>query len=140
MYLTIEGLYAEVAKQPGLLEELHNKYNVIVSGPTTLAALLNSMRIAFESVAIQKRSKEIADIMRKFQKDFASFAKYLDKMGDNLSTMQKSLEGAKKKNEHISKTLSKVKITDGTGQDYIDVDDEANPTIGLIEDDNNEDL
>ena len=135
MYLPIEGLYAEVVQQTGLMEVLQTEYGVNVAGPSTLASLLNTIRMGFRSIAIEKRSKEIADIMIKFQKDFANFASYLDKMGKNINTLQNSLEDARKKNDKIQKTLSKVQVTDGTGTEYIEADDVDVPQIGLIEED-----
>ena len=72
--------------------------------------------------------------MIKFQKDFANFALYLDKMGKNINTLQNSLEDARKKNEKIQKTLSKVQITDGTGKEYVEIGDIDVPQLGLIND------
>lgn len=134
MYLPIEGLYAEVVQQTGLMEELQSYYRINVAGPSTLASMLNMVKIGFSSIAIEKRSKEIADIMIKFQKDFANFALYLDKMGKNINTLQNSLEDARKKNEKIQKTLSKVQITDGTGKEYVEIGDIDVPQLGLIND------
>ncbi len=135
MYLPTEGLYAEIAKQPGVMEELQNKYKVLISGPSTTAALLNSLRVGFKTMAMEKRSKEIADVLVKFQKDFAKFEEYLDKMSKNINTLQGSLEDARKKNSHIQKTLNKVSSLDGTGTPFIDDNDVDIPQLGVIEDD-----
>src|SRR6185312_1265066 len=59
IFLPVEGLYAEVARRPHLLEQLQREQRVIVAGPTTLAALLNSLQIGFRTLAIQKRSSEV---------------------------------------------------------------------------------
>ena len=134
MYLPTEGLYAEIAKQPGLLETLQNQYRIIVGGPSTTAALLNSLRVGFKTMAMEKRSKEIADVLVKFQKDFSKFEEYLDKMSKNISTLQGSLEDARKKNTHIQKTLNKVSSLDGTGTPFIDTDDPEIPQLGVLED------
>ena len=135
MYLPTEGLYAEIAKQPGVMDELQNKYKVLISGPSTTAALLNSLRVGFKTMAMEKRSKEIADVLVKFQKDFAKFEEYLDKMSKNINTLQGSLEDARKKNSHIQKTLNKVSSLDGTGTPFIDDNDVDVPQLGVIEDD-----
>lgn len=135
MYLPTEGLYAEIAKQPGVMEELQNRYKVLISGPSTTAALLNALRVGFRTMAIEKRSKEIADVLVKFQKDFAKFEEYLDKMSKNINTLQGSLEDARKKNVHIQKTLDKVSSLDGTGTPFIDENDVDIPQLGVIEDD-----
>ena len=134
MYLPTEGLYAEIAKQPGLLETLQNQYRIIVGGPSTTAALLNSLRVGFKTMAMEKRSKEIADVLVKFQKDFSKFEEYLDKMSKNISTLQGSLEDARKKNTHIQKTLNKVSSLDGTGTPFIDTEDPEIPQLGVLED------
>ncbi len=134
MYLPTEGLYAEIAKQPGLLETLQNQYRIIVGGPSTTAALLNSLRVGFKTMAMEKRSKEIADVLVKFQKDFSKFEEYLDKMSKNISTLQVSLEDARKKNTHIQKTLNKVSSLDGTGTPFIDTEDPEIPQLGVLED------
>ena len=134
MYLPTEGLYAEIAKQPGLLETLQNQYRIIVGGPSTTAALLNSLRVGFKTMAMEKRSKEIADVLVKFQKDFSKFEEYLDKMSKNISTLQGSLEDARKKNTHIQKTLNKVSSLDGTVTPFIDTEDPEIPQLGVLED------
>ena len=79
MYLPTEGLFAEAVNITGLLEELQRKYRVCVAGPTTLAALLNSLQVGFRTLAIEKRTGEVWRIIAGVKQDFAVFAALLDK-------------------------------------------------------------
>jgi len=107
MYVPIEGLYAEVVKSSEILTKLQSE-KVVICGPTTLSALLNSLRMGFKSVAIEKRSKEIQTLLEKFQKDFADFSKYLGLLKDRMNTVQKTIDDATKKSDKIGNTLAKV--------------------------------
>ena len=79
MYLPIEGLFAEVARDTTLLDELQNKYKVVVSGPTTITALLNSLQLGFRTLQIQKNSKKVWEALAKFRTEFYKFADDLEK-------------------------------------------------------------
>ena len=72
MFLSTEGLYAEVLRRPGLIEKIQNDHRVIISGPTTLAALLNSLRMGFRTMAIEKRSSEVWSILAAVKTEFKS--------------------------------------------------------------------
>ena len=108
MYLPIEGLYAEVVRNAGLLEELRNKYKVIPAGPTTVTALLNSLQIGFKTLAVQKSSKEIYDSLIKFKKDFTTFVELIEKAQNQLETVGRTLGDATKRTGIIQKGLDKV--------------------------------
>ena len=73
MYLPIEGLYAEVARKSGLCEQLQREYRVTVAGPTTLGAFLNSLQLGFKTLAIQKRTSEITQLLTKIKGNFNKF-------------------------------------------------------------------
>lgn len=112
MYLPTEGLYAEVIRREGLVEDIQNKYRVVVCGPTTIAALLNSLQMGFKSVAIEKRSTEIGKLLQSFVGDFEKFSKLLRQTGDKLGNVQQTLATAESRTELIRKKLDKVsKIT-----------------------------
>lgn len=118
MYLPTEGLYAEVIRREGLVEDIQNKYRIVVCGPTTIAALLNSLQMGFRSVAIEKRSTEIGKLLQSFMSDFAMFTKYLRQMGDRLDSVKKSLENAEERTRIIGKKLNKVNsLSDEKGPD-----------------------
>ncbi|MGN0796202.1 MAG: DNA recombination protein RmuC [Christensenellales bacterium] len=108
LYLTIEGLYAEVVKRPGLIEELQSKYRIVICGPTTLAALLNSLQMGFRTVAIEKRSTEIWKLLEQFRKDFSKFSELLNLTKKKLEGVQSTIEDAGKRTEMIQKRLSGV--------------------------------
>jgi DNA recombination protein RmuC len=108
MYLPVEGLYAEVVRRTELLSKLQNECKVVVAGPTTLSALLNSLRMGFRSVAIEKKSKEISKLLVQFQKDFETFSKYLERLKDNVGTIQKTIDNAQNKSNSIGAKLAKV--------------------------------
>lgn len=120
MYLPIEGLYAEVVRNPGLIEELQNKYKVIPAGPTTVTALLSSLQIGFRTLAIQKSSREVFDLLGKFKADFNKFVDNIDKAQSQVQGAGKSLEQATKRTTIILKKLDKIE------------------GIGILEDQNDE--
>jgi DNA recombination protein RmuC len=92
LYLPTEGLYAEVARRPGLLEALQREQRVTVAGPTTLAALLNSLQMGFRTLAIQKRSSEVWQLLGAVRTEFQKFGEVLDKARDKVRQAGKVLE------------------------------------------------
>ena len=84
MFLPIEGLYAEVVRNTDLIEQLQRKYKVIVTGPTTLAAILNSLQMGFRTLAIQKRSSEVWRILGEVKTEFGKFGDVLKKAQDKI--------------------------------------------------------
>ena len=120
MYLPIEGLFAEVAKRPGLLEFVQAKYRVMVTGPTTLAALLNSLLVGFKTVAIEKRSREIVDLLAAFRTEFVRFAEMLDKTQGYVDKASEGIRNATNKSNQIRNKLSKVELLeDGEEKDSL---------------------
>ena len=91
MFLPIEGLYAEVLKEPGLLESLRDKYKITITGPTTFSALLNSLQMGFRTLAVQKRSSEVWKILEAVKTEFNKFGQQLEKVDKQLNTASKSL-------------------------------------------------
>lgn len=92
MFLPFEGIYAEVVRRTALLEELQTRYKVIVTGPTTLAALLNSLQMGFRTLAIQKRSSEVWRILGAVKREFENFGGLLQKAQGNIRTGLGQLE------------------------------------------------
>ena len=91
MFLPIEGLYAEVAKS-GLIDELQNTYRIIIAGPTTMAALLNSLQVGFRTLAIQKRSSEVWNLLSAVKTEFNTFAEVLKKAQDKIKQADSEIE------------------------------------------------
>lgn len=108
MYLPIEGLYAEVIRNPGLIEELQSKYKVIPAGPTTLSAILNSLQLGFRTLAIQRSSKEVFDLLTAFKKDFGKFVGNIEAAQKQVENAGKTLDDATKRTSIIQKKLDKV--------------------------------
>jgi DNA recombination protein RmuC len=86
MFLPFEGLFAEVVRKASLLEQLQRECNVVVTGPTTLAVILNSLQMGFRTLAIQKRSSEVWKILSSVKKEFNLFGGMLDKAQKNIQT------------------------------------------------------
>ncbi len=108
MYLPTEGLYAEVVRKSSLLDELQQKYRVVVCGPTTIAALLNSLQMGFQSLAVEKRSKEIGKLFRDFIGDFDKFEKLLQRTHQNIDRVGSTIDDAEKRTSILRKKLDKV--------------------------------
>ena len=114
MYVALEGLYAEIVKNAGLLEMLQNEYHIIVCGPTTLSALINSLQMGFKSVAIEKRSSEVWALLSTFKTEFVKFVDLLSKTQKKLDEASTTIEDATKKSKKIQKKLDTVTVIDGT--------------------------
>ena len=92
MFLPIEGLYAEVVRRPGLFEVLQRDYRITITGPTTLAAFLNSLQMGFSTLAIEKRSSEVWKILGAVKTEFDRFGDVLKRAQDKLSQTSKELD------------------------------------------------
>ncbi len=92
MFLPFEGIYAEVVRKASLLEDLQRNYKIIVTGPTTLAAILNSLQMGFKTLAIQKRSGEVWKVLGAVKKEFEAFGGLLDKAHKNITTAGDTIE------------------------------------------------
>ncbi len=92
MFLPIEGLFAEVVRQPELVATLQREYKIIITGPTTLAAMLNSLQMGFKTLAIQKRSSEVWQILGAVKSEFGKFSGVLEKAQKKISEANKELD------------------------------------------------
>ena len=108
MFLPIEGLYAEVVKDVELVEFVQNNYKIVICGPTTLAALLNSLQMGFKTLYIEKRSSEICGVLATFKLEFEKFVQLLLKTQNKLSDANTTIEQATKSSRKIAKKLSDV--------------------------------
>lgn len=126
MYLPIEGLYGEVIKNTGLVEQLQRDYRIIVCGPTTLSALLNSLQMGFQTLAIEKRSSEIWSLLSTFKKEFVTFVDLLTKTQKKIDEASGTISDATKKTQKIQKQLNKVVLLDNSFELLTDTDDTQN--------------
>lgn len=108
MFLPVEGLYAEVLSISGLWEKLQRDLRVIITGPTTLAAILNSLQMGFRTLAIEKRSSEVWSLLGSVKTEFGKFGDLLDKTHKKLQEASNSLESAQKGTRSIEKKLNSV--------------------------------
>jgi DNA recombination protein RmuC len=108
MFLATEGLYAEVLRQTGLVEELQQKYRVVVTGPTTLAALLTSLRMGFRTLAIEKRASEVWRVLGAVKTEFGKFGEVLEKVKKQLGTASKTLEETGVRTRQMERSLRGV--------------------------------
>ena len=127
MFLPTEGLYAEAVKL-SLVEKLQSEFKVNIAGPSTMAALLNSLQMGFKTLAIQKRSSEVWEILASIKKEFESFNKVLDKTQKALNSANNELEALiGVRTRQIMRALKKVEQlpqNDTKLLDSIGVDDE----------------
>ena len=108
MFLPIEGLYAEVLRIPGLCDTLQREYRVVVTGPTTLSALLNSLQIGFRTLAIEKRSSQVWELLGALKTEFGRFGDSLAKTKKKLREASNTIDQAEVRSRAISRKLSKV--------------------------------
>ncbi len=114
MYLATEGLYAEViTSKNGLCEKIQNEYNIMIAGPTTISALLNSLAMGFRAVAINEKANDIRQLLGAIKKQYDNFAELLAKAKRNIETAGKTLDDAEKRNNIIQKKLKDVEALDG---------------------------
>lgn len=92
MFLPTEGLYAEVLRQPGQVEKIQQDYRIVVAGPTTLSAILSSLRVGFRTLAIEKRSSEVWKVLSAVKTEFGKFGDVLTKVQRQLNTASNTIE------------------------------------------------
>jgi DNA recombination protein RmuC len=108
MYLPTEGLYAEVLRRPGLIEKLQREYRVTVAGPMTLAAILNSLQMGFRTLAIQKRSSEVWEVLGAVKTEFTKYADTLVKVQKKLQEATNIADSGLTRTRAIQKKLKNV--------------------------------
>ncbi|MEC8637026.1 MAG: DNA recombination protein RmuC [Bacteroidota bacterium] len=92
MFLPFEGLYAEVTRHPKVITLLQREYKIILTGPTTLAAMLNSLQMGFKTLAIQKRSSEVWEVLASVKKEFSTFGNVLEKAQRKIKEADNEIE------------------------------------------------
>ena len=108
MYLPTEGLYAEVVRQPGLIEEFQTKYRVTVAGPTTMGALLNSLRLGFRTLVIEQRASEVWQVLAAVKSEFEKFGEALEKVKKRLNSASDAIEQTDVRTRAIERKLRGV--------------------------------
>jgi DNA recombination protein RmuC len=113
LFLPTEGLYAEILRRPGLTDFLQREYRVSVTGPTTLTALLNSLQMGFRTLAIERRSSEVWQVLGAVKTEFRKFGEVLSKTRSQLEAVTRSIESAETRTRQMSKKLRDVEALPG---------------------------
>ncbi len=108
MFLATEGLYAEVLRQPTIAEELQQRYRIVVAGPTTLAAILTSLRIGFQTLAIEQRATEVWTVLAAVKTEFGKFGDALEKVKRQLNTASRTIEETEVRTRAMERKLRSV--------------------------------
>ena len=125
MFLPTEGLYAEVLRQPGLVDELMRVERIVVAGPTTLAAILSSLRMGFRTLAIEKRSSEVWQGLGAVKTEFGKFGGVLEKLKRQLETASKTVQETGVRTRAMERKLRKVEeLPDGSAQAVLSLESE----------------
>jgi len=108
LFLPTEGLYAEVLRRPGLVDALQREHRVVVTGPTTLAAILNSLQMGFRTMAIEQRSAEVWQVLGAVKTEFAKFGDILARVKNQLQVASDTIEKAETRTRQMDRALKSV--------------------------------
>jgi len=108
LYLPTEGLYAEALRRPGLVDSLQRDLRICIAGPTTLAALLNSLQMGFRTLAIERRSSEVWAVLAAIKTEFGKFGEVLEATHRKLEQASRSIEAAGVRTRQIERKLRGV--------------------------------
>ncbi|SMP82490.1 DNA recombination protein RmuC [Desulfonatronum zhilinae] len=126
MFLATEGLYAEVLRQPALVENLQQRYRVVVAGPTTLIAILSSLRMGFQTLAIEQRASEVWRVLGAVKTEFGKFGDVLDKVKKQLNTASRTIEQTGVRSRAIERQLRRVEqLPEAKASEMLALPDEA---------------
>lgn len=130
MFLPFESLYAEVLRIPGLFDQLQKEHKITITGPTTLSALLNSLQMGFRTLAIEKRSSEVWDVLGVVKKEFGQFGDILDRTKKKLQEATNTIESAGVRSRAIERQLRNVEVLPSAKEDVVNGLDDL---IGEVE-------
>lgn len=108
LFLPTEGLYAEVMKRAGLASEIQNKFRICIAGPSTLGAFLNSLQMGFRTLAIQRRSGEVWQVLNEVKTEFEKYALWVEKVKKNIEQTAKTLDEAETRTRAVNRRLRGV--------------------------------
>ena len=134
LFLPTEGLYAEVLRQPGLFDSVQRDHKVTLAGPTTLSAILNALQMGFRTLAIEKRSSEVWQILGAVQSEFRKYNTVVDRLAKQLNTVSNSVDTLGQRARAMNRTLKMVEaLPEGASEAALlgfdgDEKEEAQPT------------
>ena len=108
LFVPTEGLYAEALRRPGLVEAMQREHKVMLAGPTTLLATLSSLQMGFRTLALERRSAEVWEVLGAVKTEFARFGVFLDKATAQTETVLKTLGDAGKRTRQMNRALKDV--------------------------------
>ncbi|QBE48330.1 DNA recombination protein RmuC [Leucobacter triazinivorans] len=138
MYLPTEGLFAEVIRRPGLMSRLQNELRVLITGPTTLMSLLNSLQMGFRTLAIEKRSSEVWQVLSAAKAEFQKYGQVWEKLEKQLQTAQNTVQQAGVRTRAVERRLRSVETLEAVeGSSVFDevlgeLDEESIPETGPV--------
>jgi DNA recombination protein RmuC len=131
LFLPTEGLYAEVLRRPGLMESLQRDHRVTLAGPTTLLAMLSSLQMGFRTLALEKRSSEVWQVLGAVKTEFEKFGGVLAKVKSQTQTVLNTLDNAETRSRAMGRALKKVEaLPDAQAQALIPFDKDFDGTGG----------
>ncbi len=126
LFLPTEGLYAEVLRRPGLMEALQREHRVTLAGPTTLLAMLSSLQMGFRTLALEKRSSEVWQVLGAVKTEFGKFGDVLSKVKSQTETVLNTLSNAEVRSRAMGRALRQVEgLPDAQAQALLPTDKEA---------------
>lgn len=126
LFLPTEGLYAEVLRRPGLMEALQREHRITLAGPTTLLAMLSSLQMGFRTLALEKRSSEVWQVLGAVKTEFGKFGDVLAKVKSQTETVLNTLNSAETRSRAMGRVLRQVEaLPDAQAQALLPVDKEA---------------
>lgn len=123
MFLATEGLYAEALRQPGLISDLQHSFRIVVAGPTTLAAILSSFRMGFQTLAIEKRASEVWEVLGVVKTEFGKFGEVLSKVKRQLGMVGNTIEMAERRTRAMERKLRDVQqLPEAEAEDALSIE------------------
>ena len=116
LFLPTEGLFAEVLRRPGLIESLHRDLRIVIAGPTTLFAMLNSLQMGFRTLALERRSAEVWQVLGSVKSEFAKFGDVLARLKGQLATASRTIDDAQARTRQMQRKLQDVEALPAGGQ------------------------
>jgi DNA recombination protein RmuC len=133
MFVPTEGLYAEALRRPGLVESMQREHKVMLAGPTTLLATLNSLQMGFRTLALEKRSAEVWEVLGAVKTEFHKFGEVLAKTKKKLDEASNTIDAAQRRTRAMTRSLKSVEevpearvqtLIPGLQDEPVEVDDE----------------
>jgi DNA recombination protein RmuC len=129
LFVPTEGLYAEILRQTALVEDMQQRYHVMIAGPTTLAATLNSLRVGFRTLAIEQRASEVWRVLGAVKTEFRKFGEVLDRVKRQLTTASRTIEETGVRTRAMARKLGDVEqLPQGIAAEVLELPEQSEAT------------